>query len=170
MLAEFRSRYPNGSLLSEFVTYEGGQYAIRAVVQIDGNTVATGFAADTNIETAEDRARNRALEILGISTETPSPPPNKENGKTSDRPLAEVTAPSTPAPTPQRANAVRPYESAPTDDSDLIVRSQVQLERLGWTKAQGRSYLLDKYQKASRQHLTRQELQEFVAYLESLPS
>lgn len=168
MLAEFRSRYPNGSLISEFVTYEGGQYAIRAIVQIDGNTIATGLAADTNIEAAEDRARNRALEILGISTETPSSPPNKENGKSSDRPLAEVTTPSTPAPTPQKA--VRPYESVPTDDSDLIVRSQVQLERLGWTKAQGRSYLLDKYQKASRQHLTRQELQEFVAYLESLPS
>ncbi|HEY9647184.1 MAG TPA: hypothetical protein V6C88_12480 [Chroococcidiopsis sp.] len=71
LLAQFRARYPMGSLISEFLTVHDGQYAVRALVQMGGMTLATGLATATDIETAEDRAKARALEALGIQMISP---------------------------------------------------------------------------------------------------
>ncbi|MBW4633893.1 MAG: hypothetical protein KME30_18915 [Iphinoe sp. HA4291-MV1] len=68
MLAQFQSKYPQGSLISELVQIYHGKYIVRASVQIDGVTRATGMAAAETLEEAEDRARKRALVVLGIST------------------------------------------------------------------------------------------------------
>jgi hypothetical protein len=67
MLAQFQSRYPNGSLTSELVTIDHGKYIVRALVQIEGVIRATGLAAADTIEQAEDRARNRAIEVLVLT-------------------------------------------------------------------------------------------------------
>ena len=40
---------------------------VRAIVQVGTTTMATGMAAADKIEVAEDRARVRAMEVLGIS-------------------------------------------------------------------------------------------------------
>lgn len=56
------------------------------------------------------------------------------------------------------------------DRSDEIAQIDVEMRRLGWTKAQGRKYLLDTYNKRSRQQLNDQELLEFLEYLASQPS
>ncbi len=71
LLAQFRARYPMGSLISEFLTVHDGQYAVRALVQMGGMTLATGLATATDLETAEDRAKARALEALGIQMISP---------------------------------------------------------------------------------------------------
>jgi hypothetical protein len=71
MFAQFQLRYPAGSLISELVTIDHGKYVVRALVQVEGVTRATGLAAADTIELAEDKARMRALEVLGISA-TPS--------------------------------------------------------------------------------------------------
>lgn len=68
MLAQFRSKYPEGNLISELVQIYHGKYIVRASVQIDGVTRATGMAAAETIEEAEDQARNRALVVLGITS------------------------------------------------------------------------------------------------------
>ncbi|NMG10681.1 hypothetical protein [Brasilonema sp. UFV-L1] len=68
MLAQFQSKYPQGSLISELVQIYHGKYIVRASVQIDGVTRATGMAAAEILEEAEDKARNRALVVLGINT------------------------------------------------------------------------------------------------------
>lgn len=76
MLSEFRVRYPHGSLISELLMLEQGKYLVRALVQNEGVTLATGLAAAETVEQAEDRARSRALAALGIereSTLTPAP-------------------------------------------------------------------------------------------------
>ncbi|MFW6264221.1 MAG: hypothetical protein ACOC3E_01710 [Cyanobacteriota bacterium] len=70
MFTLFRKRYPQGSLISEFVTVDHGKYIVRALVVVDGITLATGLAAANTVEEAEDQARNRALALLELSWAT----------------------------------------------------------------------------------------------------
>lgn len=74
MLTQFQVRYPTTSLISELLTIEGGKYIVRASLVIEGVTRATGLAAADTIEQAEDRARKRAVEVLGMGNLTPAPP------------------------------------------------------------------------------------------------
>lgn len=60
--------------------------------------------------------------------------------------------------------------SEPTDLSDAIARTTVEMKRLKWTNQQGREHLLRTYAKKSRQDLTDEEMLEFLHYLESQPS
>lgn len=78
MLIEFRSRYPTASLISELLTVHQGLYVVRTLVQMEGVTLATGMAAEPTIEQAEDRARVRAIAVLGqsVSVSEASPPRN----------------------------------------------------------------------------------------------
>jgi hypothetical protein len=59
---------------------------------------------------------------------------------------------------------------APTDDSDLMMKTTVEIRRLRWSTEQGRQYLENTYSKRSRQHLTREELLDFLQYLETQPT
>ncbi|WP_315791834.1 hypothetical protein [Fischerella sp. JS2] len=68
MLAQLQSLYPTASLISELVQIDHGKYIVRASVQIEGITRATGMAAASTVEEAEDQARSRALMVLGITT------------------------------------------------------------------------------------------------------
>jgi len=56
---------------------------------------------------------------------------------------------------------------SPIDLSEIIAQTDVELKRLGWTSTQGRRYLQQTYDKRSRQHLTDQELLEFLDFLQS---
>jgi len=67
LVARFRASYPTGSLISEFMTVHDGNYAIRALAQVGGITLASGMAAHPNLEIAEDQAKARALEALGLT-------------------------------------------------------------------------------------------------------
>jgi len=67
MFAQFRVLYPTGSLITELLTIYNGKYVVRASVQIDGVTKATGMAVAETIESAEDQARIRALELIGLN-------------------------------------------------------------------------------------------------------
>lgn len=72
-------------------------------------------------------------------------------------------------------NAIHPIKvSAPTiapealDMSDAISKIDVEMERLSWTKEQGRDYLVRTFDKRSRQQLTNDELLQFLSHLKSL--
>ena len=62
-----KQRYPDSVLITEFVTYAANEYAVRALVQAENKILATGMAASSHLETAEDRARVRAIESLGYA-------------------------------------------------------------------------------------------------------
>ena len=66
MLSQFQTRYPTGSLVSELLTISQGRFIVRVSAQVEGVTRATGMAAAETLELAEDRARSRALAVLGI--------------------------------------------------------------------------------------------------------
>lgn len=280
MFAQFRVRYPTGSLISELLTIYNGKFVVRALVQIDGVTKATGMAVADTLELAEDQARMRALELIGIhlswgQTETTdrsispefSKPPVFSSEKPEISPLrsgntdltwsnhthldssfserttyptekvsthptkshhevpedtAEISDSTfvehgtnrfletpklssvnsfvdeeeppvtfskvTPiasrrhepeiaiAPPPEIESEIsdRPTEAiedtSPDDFSDLIARTNVEIKRLGWTKKQGSDHLFRTYGKKIRNDLKKEELEDFLEYLEAQPN
>ena len=92
MLTQFRIRYPQGSLISELVKIDRSLYIVRALVEVDGVTLATGLAGAHTVEEAEDRARSRALATLTFDA-TNSPIATK-----TARERREVTAVSASSP------------------------------------------------------------------------
>ncbi len=56
--------YPTGCLISELLQIYEGKFVVRASVQVNGVTRATGMARAETLELAEDRARSRALMVL----------------------------------------------------------------------------------------------------------
>jgi hypothetical protein len=67
LLIQLRSHHPAGCLLSELVQVLDKNYIVRALVQVEGTTIATAMAAANEIEVAENRARDRVLEIIGLT-------------------------------------------------------------------------------------------------------
>ncbi|WP_375473606.1 hypothetical protein [uncultured Nostoc sp.] len=289
MLAQFQSLYPKGSLISELVQIFQGKYIVRASVQIEGVTRATGMAAAETVEAAEDQARTRALIVLGITNAPPesvaltsnpvspaqlnpdlntkgglsesaayssakdedfvssqwsvvsnkeiSIPPSKQQnikpevvtssneqyGYSNAAPLSNDTysqdldqnfpmtanrelefdppvenleinfdnqpenqtfpaisannvTPFTPRSYSPQENVITPPATAkrkkkaePVDLSDVIAKTDVELQRLGWTPEQGREHLIETYGKRGRTLLTEEELHGFLKYLQSQP-
>jgi hypothetical protein len=237
LLIQLRAHYPTACLLAELVQVQGDNYVVRSLVNVEGQLLATALAAANSVEEAENQARQRVLDVLGIQTlvlgeTTPaiaSPPP--------------VTAPVTPPPEPMlkdqpeaiapdlfsepesptlskakrrgtkatKADAPEPelppveisggdedmsFEAEfeysfeeetvvetvveapkakavakpPMDLSDTIAQIGTEIDRIGWTKKQGSSYLQETYNKKTRVELTDEELFEFLDYLKSLPA
>lgn len=81
---------------------------------------------------------------------------------------------SATSPKPQKAaNAEKGATVAvkETDDlSSLIAMTDVEMDRIGWTKQEGREYLKRTYGKSTRQRLDEDELMDFLNYLRALPS
>jgi hypothetical protein len=61
--------------------------------------------------------------------------------------------------------AAAPGQARVVDLSDLIAETGVQVERLGWTAAQGQNYLMQTYGKRGRAMLSEDELKDFLAFL-----
>lgn len=265
MLAQFQSLYPQGSLITELLQIYHGKYIVRASVQIEGVIRATGMACAETLEEAEDRARNRALSVVGITTTPqqsvtvsiepvtqlqPNPtlavtsglndsalpsvnsfpqtqataftPQSNANSKDISQdavisnhladsqdlsqdavihlqepqldvpeelgmsfhqlePLQSISSSNVTPFTPRSykeqdnaetrtATAKKKKKSEPVDLSDVIAKTDVEIERLGWSKDQGREYLKKTYGKIGRTLLTEEELLDFLRYLESQPT
>lgn len=263
MIAQFRNRYPNGSLISELLAIDHGKYIVRVLLQVEEVILATGLAAAETVELAEDQARQRALDILGpgivippsqpttsVDSDLPTPIPLREetaltesSGPVFTEAQPNMTVPATdesistlspesgslpqslpsedwlsatylsPDKGKQKSNkdsqahpssakvssaslpplpsnsadvsgnvpvlpedlsvspipirsSVRSMESQ--DFSSDIAKTDIQLQRLGWTNEQGVAHLKKTYGKRSRSHLTEEELLDFLNYLESL--
>jgi hypothetical protein len=107
------------------------------------------------------------LEILS----SPDPEP---------QPLPEITASNVTPFTPRSYSppedmglrsgiAKSKRKSEPVNLSDVIAQTDVQIERLGWTKEQGREHLKKTYGKLGRSLLSEEELLDFLNYLKSQP-
>jgi hypothetical protein len=92
MFNQFRSYYPQGSLVTELAAIDHGMYIVRCLVQVEGTTLVTGMAAAHTVELAEDQARNRALAVLGMdSITTPKAPETPRFNPETPRPNSEVS-------------------------------------------------------------------------------
>lgn len=65
-LVTLRQHYPDAALTAELLMVQGNQFVVRAELRRADQLLATGMAADANLEQAEDRARLRALDALGL--------------------------------------------------------------------------------------------------------
>ncbi len=77
------------------------------------------------------------------------------------------TVDTTPEPIKATAPQITPE---PVDLSDAISKIDVEMERLSWTKPQGRDYLVRTFDKKSRSQLTNDELLQFLSHLKALPT
>ncbi len=66
MLNQFRKIFPKGGVISELIKIDRDKYIVRASVEVEGRTLATGLASAQTIEEAEDRARVRALTAAAL--------------------------------------------------------------------------------------------------------
>jgi hypothetical protein len=82
---------------------------------------------------------------------------------------SSFSSPNEPMPTPSKTSAPQ-ISPEPVDLSDAISKIDVEMERLNWTKTQGRNYLVRTFDKKSRQQLTNDELLQFLSHLKSLPT
>jgi hypothetical protein len=71
VLQLLRSQYSSGCLTAELVQVVHDQFVVQAKVQVEGVAIVTALASASTVEVAEDRARTRVLESLGLSS-TPS--------------------------------------------------------------------------------------------------
>lgn len=68
VLQQLRSQYPTGCLSADLVQIHQDQFVVRAMVQVDNMALVTALASASTIEVAEDRARTRVLEALGLNS------------------------------------------------------------------------------------------------------
>ena len=127
MLNQFRISYPKGCLISELLTIDHGKYVVRALVEVEGLTLATGLAAADTVENAEDQARTRALAVLGILATAET-----EQEQTKIIP-ADLTAAPTPTPTPQ-IPFIEEKLPQPAQSSEQTEFSQVDSEDISTSK------------------------------------
>ncbi|MEL7352769.1 MAG: hypothetical protein AAFN38_15205 [Cyanobacteria bacterium J06560_5] len=97
-LAQFRVQYPSAALVSDLVSTDNNRYVVRTAIVQKGETIATGLAASDDVQTAEDKARDRAIALLGLSTaNAPSTAP------------AAIASPTPPTP-PTKLTVVKPAQ------------------------------------------------------------
>lgn len=86
-----------------------------------------------------------------------------------NQPSLEVNRPIETHTAPIKATAPQ-IAPEPIDMSDAISKIDVEMDRLGWTKNQGRDYLVRTFDKKARSQLTPDELLQFLSHLKSLPT
>jgi len=78
-------------------------------------------------------------------------------------PIAEANNDS-----PTESNLASELEAM--DFNEIKQKTDIEIKRLSWTKEQGKEFLMSRYGKRSRLHLTDEQLLEFLRYLETLPN
>lgn len=180
MFPQFRNQYPQGSIQTEMLPKQEGKFIFRAVVSVNQIILSTATAIDSDLETAEDKAIQRALNFAGINginnvTKTIN---HEVNNSLNANP---TIAPPEPLSTYQPSHSNEFYSTpefpllentnnSPEDLSNELTQTKVEMERLGWTNDQGREYLMRTFGKKSRHQLTTSELRQFLLFLQSQPT
>jgi hypothetical protein len=208
VFSQFRSQYPQGSIVTEMLSKVDGLHTFRAIIKDNDVILTTATAADSDLETAEDRAIKRALTILGITFESsygiqatlmpqitqpllktainstehllesirePLSDPIRESINESSR--EQIDEPinyeaDKKYSTKYETESVKPtkleqFKQEPIDLSNQLSQIMVEMERIGWTKQQGKDHLQRKYKKNSRDQLSASEVFDFLEYLKS---
>ncbi|MEE3715545.1 hypothetical protein V2H45_02160 [Tumidithrix elongata RA019] len=147
---------PSSSINSEFVSFAGNQQAV--------NTLATNHANSSpqpNYPSEFQSYQNNHQDTTY---------PDNDSYPSSYQPNYPNSEPTYEEPKPTKTAAIPEFTAEPVDLSDAISKIDVEMERLSWTKNQGRDYLLQTFNKRSRQQLTAAEMMQFLSHLKSLPT
>ncbi len=202
VFSQFRSQYPQGSIITEMLSKIDGLHTFRATIKDNDIILSTATSTDSDLESAEDRAIKRALTILGITFESSygiqatlmpqiTQPALKPTTKSPEQDFIESAQiePRSYEPIPKypieeyisEKNISGKYETEvplkpskseqlkpePIDLSNQLSQIMVEMERIGWTKQQGKDYLQRKYKKNSRDQLSAAEVIDFLEYLKA---
>ena len=145
----------------------GGAIADARTITHTTHTIQSETAPDYSPDYANEYSSTEYVPETNFNysqKENPSPiyPANSYPANSSVQPSVVPSAINNPPP-PQIA-------PEPVDMSDAISKIDVEMERLGWTKPQGRDYLVRTFDKKSRQQLTNDELLQFLSHLKALPT
>jgi hypothetical protein len=102
----------------------------------------------------------------------------KSSGDRASVESTPTTAEETPKSKPRKPSASKeppaletePSGGVSRDLSSLISQIGVEIDRIGWSKRQGSTYLQKTYGKKTRSELTDDELEDFLTYLNTQPS
>ena len=119
--------------------------------------------------TPQSIAYSSTKEINQVNRELPKQETSDFDASPSDFP-SEVQAVKPDNLQPEIPTVTQTLETVEFDFNEIKNRTDVEIKRLGWTKEQGRDFLLQTYGKRSRLHLTDEELMDFLQYLESQPN
>jgi hypothetical protein len=120
------------------------------------------FSAPTPMKENRDRPASKPKK--GTRAEAALEALRQAEAAAAQIPPITMSEPGPPAPTPEQ-----PLPE-PDDLSFLIAQTDIEMDRVGWTKQQGRDYLKATYNKSTRQRLDADELMDFLNYLRALPS
>lgn len=120
------------------------------------------FAAPTPVKESRDRPASKPKK--GSRAEAAIEALRQAEAAAAQIPPITMADPPPTAPTPEQ-----PLPE-PDDLSFLIAQTDIEMDRVGWTKQQGRDYLKATYNKSTRQRLDADELMDFLNYLRALPS
>lgn len=98
------------------------------------------------------------------------PEPEPELVQPDPRSLKPTNTAKPQKPSKSEKETPSPTKEAADDLSSLIAMTDVEMDRIGWTKQEGREYLKRTYGKSTRQRLDEGELMDFLNYLRALPS
>jgi hypothetical protein len=107
VFAQFRNQYSSGGLTTELLMLHDGQYVVRATAMVEGQPLATAMATHTDLETAEERAQTRVLQLLGIAAIESSTPALPKTMTASSPPLRQPPL-TEPVATPPAEPAAQP--------------------------------------------------------------
>jgi len=85
-------------------------------------------------------------------------------------PVEVISTPQEIATQPEVTPEITPVpliNSPPLDFAEMMAQTDIEMKRIGWTKDQGKDYLVKTYGKKSRPMLSDEELKEFLDYLQS---
>ena len=124
---------------------------------------------EANSNLIEFRPTKSDQPVFNVETTTIIEP---QNNQPPEKVIADVVSPPVvkdvllpPSPSPETTSATT--SAAIPDYSDMMAQTDVEIKRLGWTKEEGKDYLLKTYGKKSRQLLSDEELKEFLIYLQT---
>jgi hypothetical protein len=129
-LKEFRDRFPDANILSDVLAIEKQQFVVRVTIQTRDAGTVTGLSAHASLEIAEDQARQRALQALGLGPQNRLSTLSPEVSNAAIVPAAAAAAAEepehrgepTPDPEPLRAVDDEASETRPTASSAPAVR------------------------------------------------
>jgi hypothetical protein len=123
-------------------------------------------------QTSELESQPQPLEEIPVIASEPEPVVQTSEPESQTQPLEEISViASEPEPVAQTSEPEsQPQTVGETPTVDFMAESTKEITRLGWTAAQGKQYLLDKYNVVSRLLLSPEQLEEFYVYLKTISS
>ncbi|MDZ8050124.1 MAG: hypothetical protein RMX68_031460 [Aulosira sp. ZfuVER01] len=167
-----------------FIPASSGQHSQPDFVTTDKEKLPTdSYSTSKSDIYSQELERNFPL-TTHLEAQFDTPIENLEiasSSQTEHQPLTGITASNVTPFTPRSSSSSddvststgtgkKKKKSEPVDLSDVIAKTDVELQRLGWTPEQGREHLIKTYGKRGRTLLTEDELHGFLKYLESQPT